>query len=58
MAQSDNSNGVSMPAINGKAYAFVEHTYDVVVVGAGGSDWTRMQGPTEAQRSKHLACGR
>ena len=28
------------------------------VVGGGGWDCTRMQGPTEEQRSKHLACGR
>src|SRR5258706_1251173 len=25
------------PAVNGKAYPFIDHTYDVVVVGAGGA---------------------
>jgi succinate dehydrogenase flavoprotein subunit len=30
-------NGAAAPAINGQAYPIVDHTYDVVVVGAGGS---------------------
>src|SRR5262249_30236867 len=29
-------NGVARPAINGRAYPLTDHTYDVVVVGAGG----------------------
>src|SRR5438477_910405 len=33
----DRGNGVALPALNGKAYPITEHTYDVVVVGAGGS---------------------
>ncbi|WP_040485178.1 succinate dehydrogenase flavoprotein subunit [Lutibaculum baratangense] len=35
MAQ-NGSNG-SAPGANGRAYSFVDHTYDVVVVGAGGA---------------------
>jgi succinate dehydrogenase / fumarate reductase flavoprotein subunit len=30
-------NGVAKPSVNGRAYNVVEHTYDVVVVGAGGA---------------------
>jgi len=30
-------NGAAAPAINGQAYQIADHTYDVVVVGAGGS---------------------
>jgi len=30
-------NGAAAPAINGQAYPIIDHTYDVVVVGAGGS---------------------
>ncbi len=31
------ANGVAAPAQNGKAYAITDHTFDVVVVGAGGA---------------------
>ncbi len=31
------ANGTNGAAINGKAYAFIDHTFDVVVVGAGGA---------------------
>ncbi len=47
MAQT-SSNGVASPAINGKAYTFVEHTYDVIVVGAGGSGLRATLGAAEA----------
>ena len=30
-------NGAAKPAFNGNAYKVVDHTYDVVVVGAGGA---------------------
>ena len=30
-------NDASRPAVNGKAYRFVDHAFDVVVVGAGGA---------------------
>jgi succinate dehydrogenase / fumarate reductase flavoprotein subunit len=42
------SNGVAKPAIGGRAYTFVEHTYDVVVVGAGGSGLRATLGAAEA----------
>ena len=42
------SNGVSKPAVTGKAYEFVEHTYDVIVVGAGGSGLRATLGAAEA----------
>ena len=31
------TNGAAAPGINGKAYPITDHTYDVVVVGAGGA---------------------
>ena len=31
------TNGSGRPATNGKAYPIDDHTYDVVVVGAGGA---------------------
>ena len=31
------SNGVAAPAQNGKAYPITDHTFDVVIVGAGGA---------------------
>ena len=33
----NGSNGASAPAIGGKAYPITDHTFDVVVVGAGGA---------------------
>ncbi len=33
----DGSNGAEAPKTNGRAYPFTDHTFDVVVVGAGGS---------------------
>jgi len=42
----DGSNGA--PAMNGKAYPFTDHTYDVVVVGAGGSGLRATLGASEA----------
>jgi len=52
MAASPNSgnghaNGAS-PAVNGRAYTFVDHTYDVVVVGAGGAGLRATLGCAEA----------
>jgi succinate dehydrogenase / fumarate reductase flavoprotein subunit len=38
MAAKTNGKGpVAAPAVNGKAYPTHDHTYDVVVVGAGGA---------------------
>ena len=36
------------PAINGRAYPFVDHTYDVIVVGAGGAGLRATLGCAEA----------
>ena len=36
------------PAINGRAYPFIDHSYDVVVVGAGGSGLRATLGCSEA----------
>jgi len=44
----DFANGVAGPAINGKAYTIVDHTYDVVVVGAGGAGLRATLGCAEA----------
>ena len=33
----NGTNGSAKPAINGQAYDIVDHTFDVVVVGAGGA---------------------
>jgi succinate dehydrogenase / fumarate reductase flavoprotein subunit len=36
-APNGKTNGATAPAVNGRAYKIVDHTYDVVVVGAGGA---------------------
>ncbi len=50
MADNKNgkSNGVASPAINGRAYPTTDHTYDVVVVGAGGAGLRATLGCAEA----------
>ena len=42
------ANGGSAPATNGKAYPIEDHTYDVVVVGAGGAGLRAVVGCSEA----------
>jgi succinate dehydrogenase / fumarate reductase flavoprotein subunit len=42
------ANGMARPGVNGRAYAVVEHTYDVVVVGAGGAGLRATLGCAEA----------
>ena len=42
------SNSASAPAVNGKAYPLTDHTYDVVVVGAGGAGLRATLGAAEA----------
>ena len=32
-----SSDAPATPALGGKAYPIIDHTYDVVVVGAGGA---------------------
>jgi succinate dehydrogenase / fumarate reductase flavoprotein subunit len=41
-------SGVAKPGLNGRAYPVTEHTYDVVVVGAGGSGLRATLGCAEA----------
>ena len=45
---SAGSNGVANPAVNGKAYPLTDHTYDVVIVGAGGAGLRATLGCAEA----------
>ena len=46
MADGGKVNGA--PAVNGRAYAFIDHTFDVVVVGAGGAGLRAALGASEA----------
>ncbi|HEU4379336.1 MAG TPA: succinate dehydrogenase flavoprotein subunit [Hyphomicrobiaceae bacterium] len=50
MAQNGHSkgNGIAKPAHNGKAYPLTDHTYDVVIVGAGGAGLRATLGCSEA----------
>ena len=46
MATNGKSNGA--PAVNGRAYPIEDHSYDVVVIGAGGSGLRAVVGCSEA----------
>src|SRR6187549_53964 len=48
MATAANGKGNGAPATNGKAYPIEDHTYDVVVVGAGGAGLRAVVGCSEA----------
>jgi succinate dehydrogenase / fumarate reductase flavoprotein subunit len=48
MADGGALNGNGAPATNGRAYPFTDHTFDVVVVGAGGSGLRATLGCAEA----------
>jgi succinate dehydrogenase flavoprotein subunit len=48
MAINGSGNGAAAPAVNGRAYPIEDHTYDVVVVGAGGSGLRAVVGCSEA----------
>jgi succinate dehydrogenase / fumarate reductase flavoprotein subunit len=48
MATNGSGNGVAAPAVNGRAYPIEDHTYDVIVVGAGGSGLRAVVGCSEA----------
>ena len=48
MATTTNGSGNGAPATNGKAYPIEDHTYDVVVVGAGGAGLRAVVGCSEA----------
>lgn len=47
-ANGNGANGKSGPATNGHAYPIEDHTYDVVVVGAGGAGLRAVVGCSEA----------
>ena len=44
----NGSNGSGTPVVNGRAYPIEDHTYDVVVVGAGGSGLRAVVGCSQA----------
>jgi succinate dehydrogenase / fumarate reductase flavoprotein subunit len=48
MAENGKGNGVGVPRTNGRAYPINDHTYDVVVVGAGGAGLRATLGCAEA----------
>jgi succinate dehydrogenase / fumarate reductase flavoprotein subunit len=48
MATNGSGNGAGVPMINGRAYPIEDHTYDVLVVGAGGSGLRAVVGCSEA----------
>jgi succinate dehydrogenase / fumarate reductase, flavoprotein subunit len=43
-----SGNGIAKPAVNGRTYPLTDHTYDVVVVGAGGAGLRATLGCAEA----------
>ncbi|MFL5167851.1 MAG: FAD-binding protein, partial [Microvirga sp.] len=48
MLEEDGRNGIAAPKANGGAYAIVDHTFDVVVVGAGGAGLRATVGCSQA----------
>jgi succinate dehydrogenase / fumarate reductase, flavoprotein subunit len=48
MATNGSGNGAAAPAVNGQAYPIEDHSYDVIVVGAGGSGLRAVVGCSEA----------
>ncbi|WP_127091742.1 succinate dehydrogenase flavoprotein subunit [Aquabacter cavernae] len=48
MAASTETNGSAAPGVNGAAYPIIDHTYDVLVVGAGGAGLRAVVGCSEA----------
>ena len=48
MASNGATNGSSAPATNGQAYPITDHTFDVVVVGAGGAGLRAVVGASQA----------
>ncbi len=43
-----NDSSISKPGVNGRAYPFYDHTYDVIVVGAGGAGLRATLGAAQA----------
>ena len=60
MALGNGANGAGLngsgPATNGHAYPIEDHTYDVVVVGAGGAGLRAVVGCGEAGL-RQIVCG-
>ena len=53
------SGGMSAPTVNGRAYPITDHTYDVVVVGAGGAGLRATLGAAQAGlKTAWRCCGR
>src|SRR3712207_8327124 len=48
MPEENGKNGVAAPKTNGQAYAIVDHTFDVVIVGAGGAGLRATVGCSQA----------
>jgi flavin-dependent dehydrogenase len=48
MAQNGAGNGAAAPKVNGAAYPIIDHTFDVVVVGAGGAGLRATVGCSQA----------
>ncbi|HUZ91357.1 MAG TPA: FAD-binding protein, partial [Methylocella sp.] len=48
MTSSTTVNGNAAPACNGAAYPITDHTFDVVVIGAGGAGLRATVGCSEA----------
>jgi succinate dehydrogenase / fumarate reductase, flavoprotein subunit len=48
MATNGSGNGAAAPAVNGRAYPIEDHTYDVLVIGAGGSGLRAVVGCSQA----------
>ncbi|MEW6256608.1 MAG: succinate dehydrogenase flavoprotein subunit [Pseudomonadota bacterium] len=48
MAETNGTNGSAAPGVNGAAYPIQDHTYDVLVVGAGGAGLRAVVGCSEA----------
>jgi succinate dehydrogenase / fumarate reductase flavoprotein subunit len=48
MASGNGTSNGSAPGINGRAYTIIDHTYDVVVVGAGGAGLRATLGAAQA----------
>ena len=42
------ANGAGAPGVNGRAYPFTDHTFDVIVIGAGGAGLRAVVGCSEA----------
>ena len=54
MLEEDGINGVAAPKVNGGAYPIIDHTFDVVVVGAGGAGLRATVGCSQAGLAHRL----